>query len=152
MIFAEFTPSVPWPITAFVALGMIGLLGIYVLVGQSVIVTRKAFGKHPPMHEQIAAMRKEFVEAQSRHESEIEELMRDHEKDDAEEFKALEKRIDAVDTDVRSFRQEVSRNGDQRKADMLAHIDRKHTEVQAQLNDIHTAIGEVRGELKVRNS
>lgn len=132
MILAQMS-EVPWWIVGMVALGLIGLLSIYVLIMQAVAVTRKNFGKQPPMQEQITKLRDEFVKEMARHEADVKQAMAEHDQDDAEEFKRIEGKIDGVDRDVRKLREDINANGEIRKQTMLNHIDTVRRELKADI-------------------
>lgn len=61
-IFAQLEPDIHWPLTLQVLCGGVGLLSIVWLILSVAIACRKLFGKQPPMHEAMAALRKEFLQ------------------------------------------------------------------------------------------
>lgn len=126
MILAEATA--PWNVTAYVALGTIGILSVVYLVLQVAISSKKLFGKQPPMHEQIAALRAELVTAAGHHQVEEER-----------ERSRLSQKIDGVDRDVRQLRSDISVNGEIRKQTMLDHIDKVRRELDAKISSVAAA-------------
>ncbi len=110
--------------TVYVAVGLVGLLTIAALCLTVFNGCKKAFGKQPPMHEQIKALREELIHAAAKHEAE-----------DVREVARLEGLIAGVDKDVRQLRQDIVTNGEMRKNHILdvinnvrLELDRKFTE------------------------
>ena len=56
-------PEIPWNVTFFVLLGLIGILAVVALVFTVLLQGKKLFGKNPPVHEEIRAIRAEFSAA-----------------------------------------------------------------------------------------
>ena len=70
MILAELTPQVPWNTTGTFTLGLIGVLAVIALVLNVALASKKLFGKHPPIHEELHAIRLEFTQALANQERE----------------------------------------------------------------------------------
>lgn len=157
---AESTPSLT-PDAILVIGGLITILSIaYLVLGVS-IQCRKLFGKQPPMHEQIEKLRGDIVQQQAHHEGEIERWMRDHEKEDAEEFQTLRGDIRTVEDDVKLFRAEVVKNGDTRKRDIEAKVENTRLELKSDITTLRhetttqtttllTAISRLEGKMENR--
>jgi hypothetical protein len=123
MILADVLPEVPWLVTGVVALGLIGLLSIYVLIMAAIAYTRKNFGKQPPLHEQVKTLRDEFMTTMAKHEASVKSEMEKHDRQDALKFTSLEEQVEDVDDDVEQLRSDIATNGERRKTEMLTHID-----------------------------
>lgn len=63
MMLAQMEPDIHWPDTIKVIVGLVGLLSIVWLILSVAIACRKLFGKHPPIHEELIRLRKEFTES-----------------------------------------------------------------------------------------
>jgi len=59
---AQLSP-IEWNTTGNFVLGLIGVLGVVLIVMQIAVAGRKLFGKHPPIHEELRAVRNEFQSA-----------------------------------------------------------------------------------------
>lgn len=156
ILLAEITPEIPWSQTLFVAGGIFALLILGIAVMQFALLWKKLFGKQPPMHQQIADLRDEFIREIARHEADVKSWLNEHGEEDDAEVKRLEGAIAFVDRDVKEFRAEVVRNGDIRKRDIENKVDdtRKElktditsvrSDLQEQTNELLRAIGRIEG-------
>lgn len=90
-------PQASWPVTMQVLAGLLGLLGAYVLILNAVVVSRKAFGKTPPLHDQVIDLREQFTREIARIDADLRANMHDHEADDAQEFNSLRNELRGVE-------------------------------------------------------
>lgn len=90
-------PQASWPVTVQVLAGLLGLLAAYVLILNAVVASRKAFGKTPPLHDQVIELRNQFAKEIARIDADLRANMRDHEQDDATEFNALRSELRGVE-------------------------------------------------------
>jgi hypothetical protein len=56
-------PAVSWTPTVQALVGLVGVLAIVWLILSVAIASRKLFGKHPPVHEELRIIRNEFQQA-----------------------------------------------------------------------------------------
>lgn len=127
MPLAEITPEIPWAQTIYVAGGLIAILALVALGLNVAIGCKKLFGKQPPMHEQIAALRTELIHEAAQHEAE-----------DEREINRLEQRINSTDAKIEGLRESISSNGERRKTEMLGHIESVRTKLDTKI-DTQTA-------------
>jgi hypothetical protein len=65
LLLAQIEPDIKWPDTMKVLIGIVGLLSVVWLVLSVAIASKKLFGKHPPIQEELKAVRDEFQAADS---------------------------------------------------------------------------------------
>lgn len=146
-LFAQM-PPVNWGVTMTVIVGLIGVLTLYVLVANAIIATRKAYGRTPPMHEQIVKLREEFVAELARHEAEIEAWKTKHETEDASEFTQLRDQIAETERDLSNRLLGNNASSEHRVEGLYSAIHALRTDVQHQLNNLLSAVGELKGRIK----
>lgn len=63
MMLAQLDPGVNWTPTMHALVGLVGVLAVIWLILSVAIASRKLFGKHPPIHEELRIIRNEFQQA-----------------------------------------------------------------------------------------
>lgn len=127
MLFAETNfPDATWPLAMQVLAGLLGLLGAYVLILNAVVVSRKAFGKTPPLHDQVIELRNQFAREIARIDADLRANIRDHEQDDAQEFSTLRSELRGVEAKLES-----------KIADNNSASERRVDGIYERLNDIN---------------
>lgn len=96
-------PAVPWNETQHWLLGLIGFLGVLALVSVVAVNARKLFGKHPPIHEELSTVRREFKEGDAelrraimQEREDREEQMADLQRDRQRSVGELHKKINGI--------------------------------------------------------
>lgn len=62
LLLAQLEPEIHWPATVQTLIGIVGLLAIVWLILSVAIACKKLFGKRPPVHEELARLREEFMQ------------------------------------------------------------------------------------------
>jgi len=62
ILLAQLEPDIHWRSTLYVLGGLVGLLSVVWLILSVAIACKKLFGKHPPVHEELAKLREEFLQ------------------------------------------------------------------------------------------
>jgi len=73
-ILAQTTIDIPLDATTKSLVGLLGVLTIALMVLMFWYYARKLFGKHPPLHEELQAVRKEFHDGDEKLDQKIEDL------------------------------------------------------------------------------
>lgn len=60
---AQLNSPIGWDTTGHFMLGLIGVLGVVLIIMQIAVASRKLFGKHPPIEQELKAVRDEFQSA-----------------------------------------------------------------------------------------
>jgi len=113
--------AVPWPVTGNWLLGLIGVLSVACLVLGVAQQSRRLFGKHPPLSQELARIDQDLrlelsrarQDCERRHtclRSEVEERFRDLAIDRARSLGELHEKINAVASDVAFIRGKLAKS------------------------------------------
>jgi hypothetical protein len=125
ILLAQISNQIEWPVMGSWTLGFLGVMAMLSLVLAVWIQCRKLFGKHPPISEELAAIREDFAKSEKRW----------GEKLDRSETK-FEERIDSIMRVIEEDKRAVNERFRETSLDKQRSVSELHEKVNKVASDV----------------